>query len=389
MSTRSSARDPGILPTGTVTFLFTDIEGSTRMVNALGPDFVAILERHHALLRAAFGAAGGTVVATEGDAFFVVFEQAGDAVAGAAAAQRALAAEPWPSDAAVVRVRMGLHTGAGTLGGDNYAGIDVNRAARISAAGHGGQVLLSGSTRALVEGSLPAGLRLRDLGEFRLKDLERPERLNQLVIDGLTEAFPAPRTLETPTNLPAQLTTFVGREREVADASALVRRSRLVTLTGPGGSGKTRLSMAIAEQLRLDFPAGAFFVDLSAVADPGLIATTIARALGLAEDTNRPVIESLEAHLRDLRLLIVLDNLEQLLRGASVVSRLLEATPGLTVHRHQPRAPEAPRRAGVRRPTAGHTRPGTPAAPRRAVPVRCRGAFRAARPDRTSRVPAG
>ena len=301
------------------------------MLTALGAAFGPLLERHQALLRGAFEAAGGVEVATEGDSFFVVFRSAASAVAAAAAAQRALAAEPWPAEADTVRVRMGLHTGEGTLGGDNYVGIDVHRAARIVAAAHGGQVLISESTRMLVSGSLSDGLRLRDLGEYRLKDLGQPERLTQLVIHGLLEDFPSPRTLETPSNLPPQMTTFIGRKREAEEVAGLARRSRLVTLSGPGGTGKTRLSLQVAAQLRAEFSGGAFFVDLSPISDPALIPTTIAVALGLREQPNHPLLESLQAHLRDLRLLLVLDNFEQVQAGAPLVGRLLEAAPQLSI----------------------------------------------------------
>jgi predicted ATPase/class 3 adenylate cyclase len=322
---------PSSLPTGTVTFLFSDIQGSTRLVAALGSGFTAVLERHQAILRQAFEAFGGVEVATEGDSFFVVFPSATDAIAGAVAAQRALAGEPWPTEVGDLRVRMGLHTGEGVLGGDNYAGMDVHRAARIAAAAHGGQVLISATTRALTEASLPAGVRLRDLGAFRLKDLDQHERLVQLVVEGLTDTFPAPRTLETPTNLPPQATSFIGRAKEIAEIGELAGRSRLVTLTGPGGTGKTRLSLRVADAIQDAYPNGVFFVELATIMDPSLIPATIAQAIGLREDPGRPVIDSLEAHLRDLRLLLVLDNFEQLVSGASVVGRLLEAAPGVTV----------------------------------------------------------
>lgn len=319
------------LPTGTVTFLFSDIEGSTRLVQALGGAFPALLERHQALLRAAFGEAGGVEVATEGDSFFVVFRSALAAVGAAAAAQRALADEPWPAQAGSVRVRMGLHTGEASLGGDNYAGLDVHRAARIGAAAHGGQVLISDTTRGLVVGALPDDIGLIELGEYRLKDLDRPERLTQLTVSGLPQEFPPPRTLETPTNLPAQLTEFIGRKRETDEVAALVRRSRLLTLTGPGGTGKTRLALQVAALLRSEFAAGAFFVDLSALTDPALIPTTIAAALNVSEQPDRTVLASLQAHLRDLRMLLVLDNFEQLQDGAPLVGQLLEAAPQLVI----------------------------------------------------------
>ncbi len=329
--TSGAGRSPSpALPTGTVTFLFSDVEGSTRLAAALGPRFADLLDRHHSLLRQAFGDAGGIEVGTEGDAFFVVFRSAGDALLGAVAAQRALAAEPWP-DGASVRVRMGIHTGEGMLGGDNYAGLDVHRAARISAAAHGGQVLLSGATYGLVGGAAPDGVSFRDLGEHRLKDLDRPVRLVQLVVDGLPSDFPAPRSLETPTNLPVQVTTFVGREREVSEVGALLDRARLVTLTGPGGTGKTRLSIAVAERCRDRFPAGVFFVELASIVDPALIPATIASAVGVREDPSSPVVETLRQHLRDRSVLLVLDNFEQVVAGATVVADLLRAAPGLRV----------------------------------------------------------
>jgi predicted ATPase/class 3 adenylate cyclase len=319
------------LPTGTVTFLFSDVEGSTRLAAALGAVWPAVLERHQALLRAAFTAGGGVEVATEGDSFFVAFPSAARAIAAAVQAQRALAAEPWPPEAGDLRVRMGLHTGEGTLGADNYVGLDVHRAARIAAAAHGGQVVLSGPTRSLVEAALPDGVTIRDLGEHRLKDLERPQAIAQLVIPGLRAEVPALRTLEAPTNLPPQVTSFVGREREAADVARLLRSSRLVTLTGPGGTGKTRLSLRVAEQVRGDYPGGTFFVELAPLTDPALIPATIAQAMRLREEPARPVLESLKERLRDTRVLLVLDNFEQLVAGAGVVGELLVAAGELTV----------------------------------------------------------
>ena len=320
-----------MLPTGTLTFLFSDIEGSTRLVQALGAGYGALLERHQVLLRAAFDEADGVEVATEGDSFFVVFRSALAAVGAAAAAQRGLAAEPWPGDAGAVRVRMGLHTGEAMLGGDNYLGLDVHRAARIGAAAHGGQILISDITRGLVAGSLSADLSLRDLGLHRLKDLDQPERLFELAVSGLTQEFPPPRTLETPTNLPGQVTDFIGRKREVQDVVDLLRHSRLLTLTGPGGTGKTRLALQVASDVRWEFTGGAFFADLSLLTDPALIPTTIATALGVREQPNRPLLASLQAHLQDRRLLLVLDNFEQLQAGAPLVAQLLEAAPDLVV----------------------------------------------------------
>ncbi len=278
------------LPTGTVTFLFSDIEGSTRLVLGLGEGYPAVLERHQQLLRRAFAVAGGVEVTTEGDSFFVVFASAIRAVEAAVEAQRTLAAEQWPATVGPLRVRIGLHTGEGALGGSNYAGLDVHRAARIAAAANGGQVLVSAATRGLVEGAIDAVMTFRDLGEHRLKDLDKPERLFQVVAPGLEADFPPPRSLETPTNLPPQVTSFVGRDREVHDVLRLLKATRLLTLTGPGGTGKTRLSLRVAEESRSDYTGGVFFVELAMIKEPGLVPTTIAKAIGLREEPNRPVL---------------------------------------------------------------------------------------------------
>jgi predicted ATPase/class 3 adenylate cyclase len=319
------------LPTGTVTFLFTDIEGSTRLLEELGERYRAVQDDHFRLMRAAIAEGEGAEIRTEGDAFFVVFHTAPQAVRAAVAAQRALADQHWPHGESL-RVRMGLHTGEGILGGDDYLGIDVNRAARIAAAGHGGQVLLSEATRALAEASLPVDVSLRDLGRHRLKDLARPERLYQLVIDGLPAEFPALKTLDArPNNLPAQLTSFVGREEAIATVKALLADARLLTLTGPGGTGKTRLALQVAGEVLADFADGAFFVDLSAIKDPAVVPSEIAGALGMAEEPGRPIVESLKDHLRDRELLMVLDNFEQVPDAAPAVLGLVEAAPKLKV----------------------------------------------------------
>ena len=319
------------LLTGTVTFLFTDIEGSTRLLRSQGAAWSAQLERHHEILRSAFGAHGGSEVGTEGDSFFVAFASAPDAVAAAADAQRALAAEPWPP-AAEVRVRMGMHTGEAGFSAKTYTGLHVHRASRIAGVAHGGQVLLSDATRALVDGGLPDGVALRDLGEHRLKDLEHPERLWQLVIDGLTNDFPALSSLDaTPNNLPTRLTTFLGREREIADVSALLRENRLLTLIGPGGTGKTRLSLEVATLALRRFPDGVFFVELSAITDPALVLSTVAQALNLPDRGGRTAMERLVDHVGERRVLLVLDNFEQVVGAAGSVAALLDACPGLSV----------------------------------------------------------
>jgi predicted ATPase/class 3 adenylate cyclase len=314
------------LPTGTITFLFTDIEGSTRLLRALGSGYREVIERHDALVRAALSAHDGVEVGTEGDSFFAVFRSAEDAVAAAAEAQRALAAEPWPQEHDV-RVRMGLHTGEGRLGGDNYVGLDVHRAARVAAAGHGGQVVLSSTTRALIEGSIPPDLSLRDLGSHRLKDLEQPEHVSQLVLSGLQQEFPPLRTLETPSNLPTELSSFVGRERELDEIAALVKETRLVTLMGPGGTGKTRLALRVGARIGSGFEDGVMFVDLAPVSDPALVAATIARTVGLSDQAGHTIVDLLESHLASRSMLLILDNFEQVLAAAESVARLLAVAP--------------------------------------------------------------
>ena len=319
------------LPTGTVTFMFTDIEGSTGLLQALGDRYPAVLGEHAAILRKAVASAGGIEVSTHGDAFFVVFTSPAAAVRAAMAAQLALAAHDW-SPGPPVRVRMGLHTGEGTRGGDDYAGLDVHRAARIADAAHGGQVLVSGTTRALVEHTLPDGATLRDLGPHRLRGLAEPERLHQLAGDGLPGEFPPPRTLDArPGNLPVQLSSFVGRESEIAEVERLLDQTRLLTLTGPGGSGKSRLALAVAEELLPRFGDGAWFVDLAPVTDPALVPAALAKALGVPEAGDRPVLDGVKEHLRDRELLCVVDNFEQVAEAGPVLEELLSAAPRLRV----------------------------------------------------------
>ena len=318
------------LPRGTVTFLFTDIENSTRLMQEMGERYPAAQTAHHAILRAAFQSNQGNELRTEGDSFFCVFASAIDACQAAAAAQRSLAGHAW-EDGQALRVRIGLHTGEAPLVGNEYIGLDVHQAARVAGAAHGGQVLISDTTRGLVEGNLELGLRLRDLGSHRLKDLAQPERLYQLVIEGLQETFPALRTLDaTQNNLPTQMTSFVGRAAAVAEAKQRLQNTRLLTLTGPGGIGKTRLSLQIAAESAEQFPAGVYFVPLSAVRDPQLVASAVAQVLGVAIAGSRTPIEGVVEHLHDKTILLVLDNFEQLLPvGSSAATQLLQSGPGV------------------------------------------------------------
>ncbi|TMK79738.1 MAG: adenylate/guanylate cyclase domain-containing protein [Actinobacteria bacterium] len=295
------------LPTGTVTLLFTDIEGSTRLLHELGERYVDILAEHRRVLRDAFSRHGGVEVDTQGDAFFVAFMRAADAVAAARDAQAALSDSP-------VRVRLGIHTGEPLVTEEGYVGIDVHRAARIMGAAHGGQVLLSETTRGLIDSTI----RLRDLGEHRLKDLSAPQRLYQLGDD----VFPPPKTLHQ-TNLPIQSSAFVGRERELEEAGALLRSYRLVTLTGPGGGGKTRLALQLAADEVEEFPDGVFWVPLQALRDP----TLVERAIGASIGADDGLIE----HISNKRLLVLLDNFEQVIEAASTVADLLAATPNAKV----------------------------------------------------------
>jgi predicted ATPase/class 3 adenylate cyclase len=319
------------LPTGTVTFLFTDIEGSTRLLRRLGEAYTPLQDEHAAIMRAAIAQGDGVEIRTEGDAFFVAFSTPGGAVRAAVAAQRGLASHPWP-DGSEVRVRMGMHSGDGVLGGDDYVGIDVNRAARIAATGHGGQIVISEPTRALLADSLPEGVAFRDLGVHRLKDFDRAEHLHDLAIDGLDTSFPALRTLDARrTNLPTLRSSFVGRATEIVEVDRLLDGTRLLTLTGPGGTGKTRLALQVAWE-RLDrHPDGVFFVDLGPVSDPALVTPEIARALRVRAATDEDLTDAVIEHVHDHDLLLVLDNLEQLIEAGPTIGTLLDAAPKLTV----------------------------------------------------------
>ena len=313
---------------GTLTFLFSDIEGSTRLLDELGSGaYTRVLERQAELLRAAFEAHGGREEGTEGDSFFVVFDSAREALLAAIEGQRALAAEPWPAGVEV-NVRMGLHAGEASGSAAGLVGLDINRAARIAAAAHGGQIVVSEAVRALVTPALDSGVSLRGLGRHRLKDLREPQPLCQVVADGLRMEFPPLRSLDArPNNLPTQLTSFVGRDRELAEAGRLLEANRLVTLTGPGGTGKTRLSLQVAADAADRYPDGVFFVPLETVREPGLVVTRIASAIGLAESGGRTADLVLRDWLAGKQVLLVLDNFEQVLGAGPALADLLRDAP--------------------------------------------------------------
>ena len=321
------------LPTGTVTLLFSDIEGSTRLVQQLGERYAEVLAECRHLLRQLFVQYNGSEVDTQGDAFFVAFARATDALAAAADIQRALAERAWPEGIAV-RVRIGLHTGEPKLTADGYIGQDVHHAARIMSAGHGGQILLSPTTRQLVEQHLPAGTSVQDLGEHGLKDLQRPSHLFQLSLQGLPTNFPPLKTLDAhPNNLPIQPTPFIGREKEVAAVTRLLTRPdvRLVTLSGPGGVGKTRLALHVAAELADDFIDGVFIVALAPVNDPAQVVPAMAQTLGISESSHRPLFSLLEAALKGKQLLLLLDNFEQVADAAVILADLLAGCPLLKI----------------------------------------------------------
>jgi predicted ATPase/class 3 adenylate cyclase/Tfp pilus assembly protein PilF len=324
--------DPSPIPAGTVTFLLTDIEGSAglweRDPRAMGP----ALARHDALLNAAIDRHGGTVVKSrgEGDSLFAVFQRATEAVAAAADIQESLGAESWPTSAPI-RVRLALYTGEAELRDGDYYGAAVNRCARLRDAAHGGQVLLSETTQSLVSDGLPARLGLKDLGSHRLRGLKRPARVWQLVHSSLPADFPSLRTLDNlPNNLPRQLTSFVGRTKEIAEVKRLLGVTALLTLVGSGGCGKTRLALQAGADLLQEYADGVWLVELAPLSDPMLVPQAVATALGVKEEAERALLQTLIEYLRPRRLLLLLDNSEHLLAAcASLAEALLRACPQL------------------------------------------------------------
>lgn len=350
-SSNADAATPPALPQGPLTLVFTDIEGSTRLLQALGPHYPAQLGAHRHILRACFAAHQGVEVDTQGDAFFAVFCEVKDAINAVVQAQRELHDYNWPTGFPL-RVRIGLHCGEPTPTTEGYVGLDLHRCARLMSAGHGGQILLSGAAAtaagatvagATVAGALSSHLELRDLGEHQLKDLPHPERIFELRVAGLPAEFPPLRTIDNrPHNLPAHLSPIVGRKREIEALRAqLCKGVSLITLLGPGGTGKTRLSLAVAAATRDLWPDGVFFVPLAPLAAPtgdgssagieDAIVGAVARALGLRDDGSQTLAERLIEYLKERQILLLLDNFEHLVGGAAVEACWRERCPKLAI----------------------------------------------------------
>ena len=314
------------LPTGTITYLFTDVEGSTPLWQQHPDDMRSVMARHDSLIMSAVEANGGTVVRPrgEGDSIFAVFLRASDAVGASSQAQQLLSRGTWPADISI-RVRMALHTGESELREHDYYGNAVNRCARLRAIAHGGQILISETTVQLVRDDLSGELGLRDLGAHRLKDLQRPEQVFQLVHPGLPSDFPTLKSLDAhPHNLPVQLTSFVGREEEIYEVGGLLATARLVTLAGTGGSGKTRLAQEIGASVIEDYPDGVWFIGLAALSDPKMLRPHIADTFSVGED-------ALSGFLQGKSILVILDNCEHLIVGAASLVQWLLSSPGVTV----------------------------------------------------------
>ncbi|HJU86173.1 MAG TPA: adenylate/guanylate cyclase domain-containing protein, partial [Gemmatimonadota bacterium] len=318
---------------GTATFLFTDIERSTEMWEHYRSVMPRALERHDAVMRDVIAACDGRVFKEVGDAFHAVFADPSRAIAASIAIQRSLRAESWETPEPI-RVRIALHAGEAQERDGDFYGPTLNRTARILSAGHGGQILLSQAVERLVEDRFPEGAALRDMGERRLKDLDRPVRIFQLVADGLDDEFPPLRTLDArPHNLPAQATPLVGRERELKAVRDLVLRdsARLVTLTGPGGTGKTRLALQVAAEVIDAFRDGVFFVNLTSVREPERLSSVILQALDVMPDSGETPDAALRKWLVDRQVLLILDNFEQIVASAPRIGALLRDAPRLTL----------------------------------------------------------
>jgi len=319
---------------GTITFLFTDVEGSTKMWEE-APDLMPqTIERHDEIALAVIEENGGGVVKSrgEGDSVFAVFPRASEALAAAAKLQIALRTEPWPAKTPI-KVRMALHTGEAQERDEDYYGAPVNRCARLRAIAHGGQIVVSLTTEELVRDGLKGGVSLKDLGLHRLKDLSRPEQVFQVLHPELPEDFPPLRSLDAlPNNLPQQLTSFIGREQVIAEVLEIFKHTRLLSLTGSGGAGKTRLALQVAADLLEDYEDGVWMIELAALADPNLVAQSVATTIGVREEPGRPILATLTDFLKSKKVLLVLDNCEHLLSAcATLCDQLLRASPGLYI----------------------------------------------------------
>ena len=300
---------------GTVTLVFTDIEGSTRLLERLGDSYATLIADHHRIVDGASSRHGGTRVDAAGDGLFMSFATARGALSAAVEAQRELGAHVWP-EGADVRVRMGIHTGEPLSSATGYVGIDVHRAARICSAGHGGQILVSQAARSLLGTALPNDVTLRDLGDHRLRGIESAERLYQVMAPGLESEFPPVRSLDTmPNNLPRQLSSFVGRDAEIVAAEERLAESNLVTLTGTGGVGKTRLALEIGAHLVTRHPDGVWLVELASLTDGELVDDAVATALHIKQRPNTEIIDALVEGIAERELLLILDNCEHLVES--------------------------------------------------------------------------
>jgi predicted ATPase/class 3 adenylate cyclase len=318
----------------TLTFLFTDIEGSTAMLTRLGPGYADVLADHHRIIRGGLAAHGGREIDTQGDAFFAVFTSPSACVAAAIGMQLALIRSSWPAGEAV-RVRMGIHSGEASQTPVGLVGLEVHRAARVAGVAHGGQIVLSAAAAALVRDTMPAGAALRDLGLHRLKDLGRPEQIFQVEASGLPTAFPPLRSLDNPkllNNLPAQVSSFIGRDAELAEVRRLIAAFRLVTLTGPGGAGKTRLALQAAAGLLDGSGDGVWFADLAPLQDADLVAVTVASVLGVQAEPGRPLTSTLAEAIGQRNLLVLLDNCEHVIDAcAKLADTLLRGCPNIVL----------------------------------------------------------